>query len=271
MKRAFIASLPIIAGYLVLGIPCGLLADRAGMSLVQIILMSLLFYSGAGQYMVANMWLSSTPIASIVLSISLVNARQLLYAASLSRFCQEASKRLSLLFAATVTDESFGVNLAHFEADAKRGDPGTGSSVSGQPEIGQPETGNPETDGSSAWSVREATLVNLFALASWAIANTLGAVLGNLLSVPATLAAFAMTSIFICLLFMQRFTKPKVVAACAAAAGVLACKLVGLEDPAILVGALMGVAAALIAQRDDTQEKDISTGGEDVHSGGKQR
>jgi 4-azaleucine resistance transporter AzlC len=229
MKRAFIASLPILAGYLVLGIPCGLLGDHAGMSLIQIVLMSLLFYSGAGQYMVANMWLSATPIASIVLSVSLVNTRQLLYAASLSRFCQQASKRLSVLFAATVTDESFGVNLAHFEAEDESG-------------------------GADRWSVHQATWVNLFSLCSWAVANVIGAVIGTLLSVPTALAAFAMTSIFICLLFMQRFSIAKIVAACVAAAGVLLCKLAGLDGPAILIGALLGVAVALLVDRSDVDK-----------------
>ncbi len=41
-----------------------------------------------------------------------MNTRQMLYGASLSRYCESASKRLAFLFGATVTDESFGVNLA---------------------------------------------------------------------------------------------------------------------------------------------------------------
>jgi 4-azaleucine resistance transporter AzlC len=215
LRQAFVAALPVVGGYIVLGVPCGILCSQAGMSLVQIALMSLLFYSGAGQYLIPNMWLASVPIASIVASVSLVNTRQILYGAALSRFCERAGKRLSFLFAATVTDESFGVNIERFTND----------------------------DG---WSVSNATGVNLFALASWALANVAGALVGALLSVPVALASFAMTSIFLCLLFTQRFTRPAVVAALVAAAGVFACKLLGFAGPAIFIGAVLGIGAAML-------------------------
>jgi 4-azaleucine resistance transporter AzlC len=230
IRQSFVAAIPIVAGYIVLGIPCGILGAQAGMSLLQVTLMSILFYSGAGQYLIPNMWLTGAPIASIVASVSLVNSRQILYGASMSRFAEHAGKRLSFLFAATVTDESFGVNLDRFTND-------------------------------SAWTVPKATAVNLFSLASWTVANVAGALLGALLSVPIALASFAMTSIFLCLLFMQTFNRASIVAVVAAVIGVFICKLIGLTGPAIFLGALLGIAAALvvgsgkkrIAEKDGTQ------------------
>jgi 4-azaleucine resistance transporter AzlC len=204
-----------MAGYVVLGIPCGILGVQAGMSPLQIALMSLLFYSGAGQYLIPNLWLAGAPVASIVASVSLVNSRQILYGASLSRFCEKAGKRLSLLFAATVTDESFGVNLERFTHNEN-------------------------------WSVARATAVNLLSLFAWTCATVAGALVGFLLSVPVALASFAMTSIFLCLLFMQRLAPETVVAAVIAVAGVFICKLLGLTGPAILIGALCGIVAALL-------------------------
>lgn len=44
--------------------------------------MSVLFYSGAGQFMIPNMWLAGAPIASIIASVSFVNTRQMLYSAA---------------------------------------------------------------------------------------------------------------------------------------------------------------------------------------------
>jgi 4-azaleucine resistance transporter AzlC len=217
VRRAFLSALPVMAGYVVLGIPCGILGAQAGMSAAQMALMSALFYSGAGQYLIANMWLAASPMASIVLSVTLVNSRQVLYAAAMARFCGRAGRRLSTLFAATLTDESFGVNLARF--------------TSGEP-----------------WSVREATLVNLFSQGAWILANVAGAALGAVLPVPTALASFAMTSIFICLLCIQRFDRPARAAALAAAAGVCLCKLLGLTGPAILAGALLGIAASLLTR-----------------------
>jgi predicted branched-subunit amino acid permease len=228
-----------MAGYVVLGIPCGILGIQAGMDLLQITLMSLLFYSGAGQYMIPNMWLAAAPVASlspvaaIIASVSLINTRQILYAASLSRFCEQTGKRLSFLFAATVTDESFGVNLERFT----RGEHAVRTTQSEE---------QPAVPYVNSWSVAQATGVNLFSLASWTLANVAGALIGSVLAVPVALASFAMTSIFLCLLFMQKFNSATAIAAVVAALGVLACKLLGLTGPAILIGALLGIAAALI-------------------------
>ena len=129
------AAWPIMAGYVVLGLPCGLLCQQAGMNWAMCLIMSTLFYSGAGQYMIPNMWLAGNPLLSIILSVTLVNTRQMLYGASLSRFCENVSRPLTFLFGATVTDESFGVNLAQFE--------------------------------NKNWDVKRATVVNLCSQASW--------------------------------------------------------------------------------------------------------
>ena len=220
VKWAFLTALPVMAGYVVLGIPCGILGAQAGMSITQMALMSLLFYSGAGQYLIANMWLAGVPAASIVLSVSLINLRQALYAAALARFCRQAGRRLTTIFAATVTDESFGVNLARF--------------TSGEP-----------------WSVREATLVNLFSQSAWVLSNIVGAALGAVLPVPTALASFAMTSIFICLLCAQSFNRSTCATMLAAAAGVCLCKLFGLAGPAILVGALLGIVTSLLVRKEE--------------------
>lgn len=176
-----------------------------------VLIMSALFYSGAGQYMIPNMWLAGGPIVSIIASVTLVNSRQMLYGASLSRFCESASKRLVFLFGATVTDESFGVNLARFE--------------------------------NGSWDVRRATVVNLCSQTSWALSCVAGTLVGSLVSVPTAIASFAMTSIFICLLCMQKVEITNVITVLTAVVGVLLCKLIGLTGPAILLGALAGMAA----------------------------
>jgi predicted branched-subunit amino acid permease len=259
VRQAFVAALPVMAGYVVLGIPCGILGVQAGMNLLQIIFMSLLFYSGAGQYLIANMWLAASPIASIVASVSLVNTRQILYAASLSRFCERAGKRLSFLFAATVTDESFGVNIERFVGDGNRSGTGSGSrDATDGGDLGVACGGDQNTAGGADWTVARATGVNLFALFSWALANVIGALAGTLFFVPVALASFAMTSIFLCLLFMQRFSRPAVVAAVVAAVAVLICKLLGLGGPAIFIGALLGIGAALLASAGASGTEDES-------------
>ena len=213
VRQAFAAAFPIMAGYVVLGLPCGILCAAAGMEVWMVAVMSVLFYSGAGQYMIPNMWLAANPVSAIIASVGLVNTRQMLYGATLSQFCGNASRALTFFFGATVTDESFGVNYAKF--------------VEGP------------------WTVRHALFVNLFSHSAWILSNTAGAVVGAAVAVPTALASFAMTSLFICLLCMQELVGASAVAAIAAVLGVVACKLVGLGSVAILVGAVFGVAAAL--------------------------
>lgn len=213
-RQVLAAAVPVMLGYLVIGIPCGLLSASAGLTPWMCFVLSCTFYSGAGQFMLANMLLAGLPLYSIVASVSFVSTRQILYSAAFSRYFGNASRLLSFLFAATVTDESFGVNLDRFESD-------------------------------EGWTAGRALAVNVACMLSWTVANVVGAALGAVVSLPLAVTSFAMTSIFICLLAGQPLRRPNVIAMAVAALGVLACKLVGLTGPAILVGALAGVAAGL--------------------------
>lgn len=213
IKQAFQAAFPIMLGYVAIGLPCGILSDSIGLNPFQVLMMSILFYSGAGQFMISNMWIAGAPIASIIASVSLVNTRQMLYSAAFAPVCNKASKLLSFMFTASVTDESYGMNVMKFE----EGD----------------------------WSVRKATLVNAFSNSSWTASNVLGCIIGNAIGIPLAVAAFAMTSIFICLVLDQKMTRGNVIAMVVAMSGVFLCKLVGLSGPAILIGAVAGVVAAI--------------------------
>lgn len=213
IRQSFQAAIPIMLGYVAIGIPCGILCGSIGLNALQVFLFSALFYSGAGQFMIPNMYLAGSPLASIIASVSLVNTRQVLYAASFAPECQQVSKRMAFLFAATVTDESYGVSIAKF----KGGD----------------------------WSVDRALFVNLFSQSSWALSNVVGVLVGGMIDIPLQIAAFAMTSIFICLLFTQKLTASNTVAAVCAILGVYVCKLLGFGGAAILVGAIVGVLVAM--------------------------
>ncbi len=218
------AALPVMLGYIVIGIPCGLMENSIGFTPLMCFVLSCTFYSGAGQFMIPNMWLSGAPLYSIIASVSFVNTRQVLYSAAFSPYFREVGKRLSFLFSATVTDESFGVNMEKFQT-------------------------NPE------WSATHALTVNLLCMFTWGTANALGCVLGSAVNLPLAITSFAMTSIFICLLAAQKVTQQTLVVMGVAALGVFVCKLVGLTGPAILLGAVLGVVAGLLAGTREEAEK----------------
>jgi len=210
---AFSAAVPIMLGYVAIGLPCGILGNTIGLNPLQVALLSILLYSGAGQFMIPNMFLAGSGVAAITASVSLVNTRQMLYAASFAPQCADSPRWLSALFAASVTDESYGVNTARFAE------------------------GN--------WSVDRALMVNLFSQSSWTISNIVGCAVGAAVDIPVSIAAFAMTAIFICLLVTQKFTSANIVAMVVAMAGVYLCKALGLTGPAILIGAVAGVVCAM--------------------------
>lgn len=214
IQQAFHAALPVMLGYVAIGIPCGILSNSIGLNALQAFLMSIIFYSGAGQFMIPNMFLAGAPASSIIASVSFVNTRQLLYSAYFAPLASTVSKRIAFLFAATVTDESYGVSVAEFE----RGD----------------------------WSIGRGLMVNLFSQLSWAFSNVIGVVVGSAIGIPLNIAAFAMTSIFICLLVTQKITSANILAAVVAMIGVYFCKLIGLSGPAILIGAIAGVVVAMV-------------------------
>ena len=233
IKEAFQAAVPVMLGYVAIGIPCGILCNSIGLGVIQVLLLSVLFYSGAGQFMIPNMYLAASPLASVIASVSLVNTRQMLYAASFAPECKGVSKRLAFFFAATVTDESYGVSTAKFEE--------------------------------GGWSVDRALMVNLFSQSSWTISNVIGVLIGAAVSIPLNIASFAMTSIFICLLVTQKMTSANVVAIVLSMLGVYVCKAAGLAGPAILVGALVGVAGAMgYAALRDRRLRNAAQGGAHV-------
>ncbi|MDR3322680.1 MAG: AzlC family ABC transporter permease [Zoogloeaceae bacterium] len=221
------AALPIMLGYLALGVPCGILGVQAGMSVTQIGLLSVLLYSGSGQYMIASLALSGFSPLFIALSVALVNARQLLYASALLPFFAGEPRWRATLAAANVTDESFGVNLSRYQQ--------------------------------GGWSARQSLTTNLYSQAAWVAANLAGALLGTRIQVNTALAAFAMTSIFTCLLLMQKGRLDDVLAALGAALAVVACKLAGLMTLAIFLGALAGVACGVAARQWRPKEGGILT------------
>lgn len=216
VRAALSAALPVMLGYVAIGIPCGVMSAEVGLSPAVAFLLSATFYSGAGQFMMASLALAGTPVASMVASVALVSCRQLLYSAALSPYLSRAPRPLAALFAATVTDESFGVNLSRLASD-------------------------------DSWTPVRATVVNVASMLSWAAANALGAAVGPALAIPTAIMSFAMTSIFICLLVGQRWACVTVVVAACSAVAVVTLKALGAGSLAVLLGALVGVGAGMAA------------------------
>ena len=216
LGQSFKAALPIVVGYIALGLPCGILADAAGMSVLQVALLSVILYSGSGQYMIASLWLAGVNPLGIVAAVSMVNLRQLLYASSLLKYLKRSRPVAAIIAASNVTDESFGINIARFQT--------------------------------GGWTTRLSYAVNCWSQLTWIVFNIVGALVGSLVNIDAGIAAFAITAIFTCLLLMQKGRIDYVLAGIAAGIVVVICNFTGLRNVSIIVGAVAGIAVGTIAQ-----------------------
>lgn len=239
MKKVLAAAWPIILSYIPVGLACGVLGSKCGVGPDRALLLSLTIISGGGQFMIDNLWLAGVPASMIVVSVGAISLRFALYSASLAPHLQKAKKRMSLALALTLIEEAYGVSLGKF------------------------------CDGDKEWTFAHALKLNLVTILTWASSVTAGAVLGGVVNVPTAVAGFAMTSLFIYLLWDQlvsaegHVTRGKLVAAVAAVIAAVAFKLAGVSAAAVPGGAVAGVVAALLATK-----KDADNGGGALAEGG---
>ena len=108
IKRAFRASLPVFAGYIVLGIGFGILLKTKGYGLLWAALSSVFVYAGSLQYVMVNLIAAGAPLITTALTAVMVNARHLFYGISMiDRYKGAGKKKPYLIFA--LTDETYSL------------------------------------------------------------------------------------------------------------------------------------------------------------------
>ena len=215
LTRIVKTAWPIMLSYIAVGLACGVLSAQAGMSWWMVTLISLTYFSGSGQFMMANLWLFGMPVLSIAASVAAISSRFALYSASLAPHLKGASKAETLAVSATLIEEGYGISLGKL---AKSDD----------------------------WGSREAAALNVVLIVTWAVFTAVGALIGSVLSIPTSIAGFVCTSLFIYLLMSQHATLGNVVAAAIAFLVVAVLKCAGLSGVAVFTATIAGVAAALI-------------------------
>lgn len=104
------AGIPIAVGYLPIAIAFGLMSKAAGIPNYVGILMSLIVFAGASQFVGVNLLALGAASWEIVLTTFILNLRHFLMSASLSQSLKDGSKKTLLpLISFGVTDETFTV------------------------------------------------------------------------------------------------------------------------------------------------------------------
>lgn len=76
--------IPTLLGYAGVGISFGIVASSQNFSILEIILLCLVIYAGAAQFIMCALFIAGTPISAIVLTVFIVNSRMFLLSMSLA-------------------------------------------------------------------------------------------------------------------------------------------------------------------------------------------
>jgi 4-azaleucine resistance transporter AzlC len=165
------AALPIVLGYLPVGVAFGLLARNAGLTPSEVGLMSLLVYAGASQFLAIEMIFKGMTWLPIVVATFFINLRHFLMSSNLSLYFRNTRFPLLGFLSAQLTDESFGV------------------AISNLPKV---KNNPPYLFG-----------LQMTSHFAWVIGSIGGALFGPFIKISEYGLPFALPSLFICLLVFQ--------------------------------------------------------------------
>jgi 4-azaleucine resistance transporter AzlC len=124
IRRGFADALPIIIGYIPMGAAYAILARQTGMGFFPTVLMSLIVFAGASQFIAVGLLSGGATALEVVATTLFVNLRHILMSASLSPHYREAPRGLIPFVAWGVTDETFAISIGRYisgEADHRYG------------------------------------------------------------------------------------------------------------------------------------------------------
>lgn len=172
-KQGVKECVPTLLGYAGVGLSFGIVAVASGFSLLEIILLCLLVYAGAAQFIICALVIAGTPISAIVLTAFIVNSRMFLLSMTLAPSYQSYGLLNRIGLSTLITDETFGVAITPHLKGEKIND-------------------------------RWLHGLNITAYLFWTFACVMGAIFGKYINNPETLGLdFAIAAMFIFLAVSQ--------------------------------------------------------------------
>ena len=110
--RGMRAGLPVVLGFVPVGIAYAVMARQAGFTAAETVLMSLSVFAGASQMMAVGMVAQGAGLAAIILATFLLNLRHVIMSACVNHRLPRSGLAARLLAAFGVTDESFAIFTA---------------------------------------------------------------------------------------------------------------------------------------------------------------
>ena len=108
VRQAFVKSIPVMAGYVILGIGFGILLRNAGYGVLWSFAMGAFIYAGSMQYVGVGLLAGGASVLTTALTTFMVNARHLFYSISMiDRYKGAGRYKPYLIFA--LTDETYSL------------------------------------------------------------------------------------------------------------------------------------------------------------------
>lgn len=227
IKYAFRRSLPVMAGYIVLGMGFGILLESKGYGVWWAFLMSVFIYAGSMQYVAVDLLSGGASLIAAALMTLMVNARHLFYGISMiDRYKDMGAGKPYLVFA--LTDETYSLVC------------------SGEVPEGV------DRKKYFFW-------VSLMDQSYWVIGSTLGALIGSMITFNTIGIDFSMTALFLVVFIEQwKGTSNHLSAVTGVAASVICLVIFGAEGfliPSMLViTLLLTVLRGVLDRKPDEKE-----------------
>lgn len=168
-SERFKLSIPVIVGYLPVGLACGLLLADAGLTWWQVVLMSSLVFGGSAQFVAAALIAQNAGVMEVFISVLLLSSRQALYSVSFGPYLKQVANFKIAWLSYMTADESYAINVSKFQNASPQ----------------QP------------WTIDDALFISTSTWASWIIFTALGALFGTFIQIPEVVSNFVMVAMFI--------------------------------------------------------------------------
>lgn len=213
MQEALIASVPVMMGYVVLGMAFGMLLESKGYSFVYALVMSVFIYAGSMQFVAINLLTSGATLMNTVIMTLLINARHLVYGLSMIKKFEDMGK-LKPYMIFSLTDETYSLLVS-----AK----------------------TPEGCDQKYYFF----FISLFNQCYWIIGSLLGSFVSSLLTINTTGLDFAMTALFVVIVVDQYLNSDKHLYTYIGFGISIACLLLFGSD-AFIIPSMIGIILSLI-------------------------
>lgn len=218
LTAAFPHTVPVLMGYLSIGVVFGWMLSAADFHPIWSAVMSMTIYAGSGQYLGVQLLATAAPLADAAFLTLILNFRHLVYGLSmLEKFQGMGWRKLYMIF--SLTDETYAL-LAGVEA--------------------------PEGVNEKDFYFSIALLDHLY----WIAGSIIGAVAGALITINTEGIDFAMTALFLVIAVEQWQSNERHAPVFLGAVGTLACLLIfGPENGRFLIPALVILVTGLLLMR----------------------